>query len=112
MKKAVRLFSAVMYIAVVAAAALIIYYNVRLPDKYYVTKGGTLEFQGDVSILAAVNYPSGDSDETAAGFSTDSSGDISFSSGKPFASFTNTVLFYSIFEKNAIQYLVACTWNL
>ncbi len=76
MKKAVRLFSAVMYIAVVAAAALIIYYNVRLPDKYYVTKGGTLEFQGDVSILAAVNYPSGDSDETAAGFSTDSSGDI------------------------------------
>lgn len=42
-----------MWILTAAAAALIVHYNICLPDKYYVTKGGSLEFESDIGVMAA-----------------------------------------------------------
>ncbi|MBQ8567839.1 MAG: SpoIVB peptidase [Oscillospiraceae bacterium] len=67
MKKAVKIFLVMLYIAVLSAAALIVYYDLRLPDKYYVTKGGTLEFENNISIMAAVS--TAEAEDIQTGFS-------------------------------------------
>ncbi len=74
MKKAVKIFSVLLYLAVAAAAALIVYYNIILPDKYYITEGGTLEFDSSIGVMAAAS--STELSECAADFSESRSCDV------------------------------------
>lgn len=53
LKNKLRIFFSLLYFAVAAAAALIVYYNIRLPDRYYITEGGSLEFEPSIGVMAA-----------------------------------------------------------
>lgn len=74
MKKAVEIFSVLLYLAVAAAAALIVYYNIKLPDNYYITEGGKLEFDSSIGVMAAVSAT--ELSECSADFSESRSSEV------------------------------------